>query len=95
MAKTKPFEIRIKDADLLAILKTFKNMDDIAKVDLKKLSNDLAITAASAIGSSLQATPQGQAIAKTIRVSKTSRSPVIIIGESGKLSNATCNGALP
>lgn len=87
MAKVKPFEIRIKDADILAILKTFKNMDDIAKVDLKALANDLANTAASAIGSSLQATPQGQAIARTIRVSKTSRSPVIIIGDSGKLSN--------
>ncbi len=56
---TRPFEIKIADKDIKAILSTFKNMDDIAKEDMKKTSRDIANDAASAIGSALQATKQG------------------------------------
>jgi hypothetical protein len=87
---TKAFQIRIKDKDILSILKTFSKMDDIAKTDMKQAANDIATVAASAVGSALQATPQGQAIARTIRVSKSSKSPVITIGGgSQKLSSGT------
>ena len=48
---TRPFEIKIADKDIKAILSTFKNMDDIAKEDMKKTSRDIANDAASAIGS--------------------------------------------
>jgi hypothetical protein len=91
----KPFQIKIEDKDILAILKTFSKMDDIAKTDMKKAANDIATVAASAIGSALQATPQGQAIAKTIRVSKTSKSPVITIGGgNSKLQSGTPVGEI-
>jgi hypothetical protein len=92
---TKPFQIKIEDKDILAILKTFSKMDDIAKTDMKKAANDIATVAASAIGSALQATPQGQAIAKTIRVSKTSKSPLITIGGgTAKLKSGTPVGEI-
>ena len=67
---TRPFEIKIKDSDILAIRRTFSKMDEIAKYDMKRVANDIAIEAASAVGSALQSTPQGQALARSIRVSK-------------------------
>ena len=92
---TKPFQIKIADKDILAILKTFSKMDDIAKTDMKKAANDIATVAASAIGSALQATPQGQAIARTIKVSKSSKSPVITIGGgTSKLKSGTPVGEI-
>jgi hypothetical protein len=33
---TRPFEIKIKDADINAIRKTFKNMDEIAQNDMNR-----------------------------------------------------------
>jgi len=85
---TRPFEIKIADKDIKAILSTFKNMDDIAKEDMKKTSRDIANDAASAIGSALQATKQGQALARSIKVSNSfKRGPVISIGgDNPKLS---------
>ncbi len=78
---TRPFEIKIADKDIKAILKTFKNMDDIAKEDMKKTARDIANDAASSIGSALQSTPQGQALARSIKVSNSfKRGPVISIG---------------
>ena len=92
----KPFQIKIADKDILAILKTFSKMDDIAKTDMKKAAKDIATVAASAIGSALQATPQGQAIARTIKISNTfKKGPVITIGSgSAKLKSGTPVGAI-
>ena len=92
---TRPFEIKIKDADINAIRKTFKNMDEIAQNDMNRAAQQIAIEAASAVGSALQATPQGQAIARTIRVSKSSKSPVITIGGgTSKLKSGTPVGEI-
>jgi hypothetical protein len=93
---TRPFEIKIADKDIKAILSTFKNMDDIAKEDMKKTSRDIANDAASAIGSALQATKQGQALARSIKVSNSfKRGPVISIGgDNPKLANGTSVGAI-
>ena len=93
---TRPFEIKIADKDIKAILKTFKNMDDIAKEDMKKTSRDIANDAASAIGSALQTTKQGQALARSIKVSNSfKRGPVISIGgDNPKLANGTPVGAI-
>jgi hypothetical protein len=93
---TRPFEIKIADKDILAILKTFSKMDDIAKTDMKKVAKDIANDAASAIGSALQSTPQGQALARSIKVSNTfKRGPVISIGgDNPKLANGTPVGEI-
>jgi hypothetical protein len=92
----RPFEIKIADKDIKAILSTFKNMDDIAKDDMKKTSRDIANDAASAIGSALQATKQGQALARSIKVSNSfKRGPVISIGgDNPKLQNGIPVGAI-
>jgi len=93
---TRPFEIKIADKDIKAILKTFKNMDDIAKEDMKKTARDIANDAASSIGSALQSTPQGQALARSIKVSNSyKRGPVISIGgDNPKLANGTPVGEI-
>ena len=70
---TRPFEIKIKDADINAIRKTFKNMDEIAQNDMNRAAQQIAIEAASAVGSALQSTPQGQALARSIKVSPKSK----------------------
>ena len=92
----KPFQIKIADKDILAILKTFSKMDDIAKTDMKKVAKDIANDAASAIGSALQSTPQGQALARSIKVSNSfKRGPVISIGgDNPKLANGTPVGEI-
>ena len=92
---TRPFEIKIKDADINAIRKTFKKMDDIAKDDMNRAAQQIAIEAASAVGSALQSTPQGQAIARSIRVSPKSKTPFFTVGGSSvKLKNGTPVGEI-
>jgi hypothetical protein len=92
---TRPFEIKIKDADINAIRKTFKKMDDIAKDDMNRAAQLIAIDAASAVGSALQSTPQGQAIARSIKVSTGSKTPFFTVGGSSiKLRNGTPVGAI-
>ena len=91
----KPFQIKIADKDILAILKTFSKMDEIAKTDMKKAANDIATVAASAVGSALQATPQGQALARSIKVSPKSKTPFFTVGGSSvKLKNGTPVGEI-
>ena len=92
---TRPFEIKIKDADINAIRKTFKNMDEIAQNDMNRAAQQIAIEAASAVGSALQATPQGQALARAIKVSPKSKTPFFTVGGSSvKLKNGTPVGEI-
>jgi hypothetical protein len=92
---TRPFEIKIKDADINAIRKTFKNMDEIAQNDMNRAAQQIAIEAASAVGSALQSTPQGQAIARSIKVSPKSKTPFFTVGGSSvKLRNGTPVGEI-
>ena len=92
---TKPFEIKIKDADINAIRKTFKNMDEIAQNDMNRAAQQIAIEAASAVGSALQSIPQGQAFARSIKVSPKSKTPFFTIGGSSvKLRNGTPVGEI-
>ena len=92
---TRPFEIKIKDSDILAIRRTFSKMDEIAKDDMKRVANDIAIEAASAVGSALQSTPQGQALARSIRVSKSKTTPYFTVGGSTpRLANGTPVGEI-
>jgi hypothetical protein len=92
---TRAFEIKIKDADINAIRKTFKNMDQIAQDDMNRAANQIAVEAASAVGSALQATPQGAAIARSIKVSTGSKTPFFTVGGSSiKLKNGTPVGAI-
>jgi hypothetical protein len=91
----RPFEIKIKDADINAIRKTFKNMDEIAQNDMNRAAQQIAIEAASAVGSALQATPQGQALARSIKVSPKSKTPFFTVGGSSvKLKNGTPVGEI-
>jgi hypothetical protein len=92
---TRPFEIKIKDSDILAIRRTFSKMDEIAKDDMKRVANDIAVEAASAVGSALQSTPQGQALARSIRVSKSKTTPYFTVGGSTpRLANGTPVGEI-
>jgi hypothetical protein len=92
---TRPFEIKIKDADINVIRKTFKNMDEIAQNDMNRAAQQIAIEAASAVGSALQSTPQGQAIARSIKVSPKSKTPFFTVGGSSvKLRNGTPVGEI-
>ena len=40
---TRAFEIKIKDADINAIRRTFKNMDQIAQDDMNRAANPIAL----------------------------------------------------
>jgi hypothetical protein len=92
----RPIQIKVDDKEILAILRSFKKMDDIAKNDMKAVTKDIANEAASAIGSALSTTKQGAAIARTIRVSSSyARGPRIEIGgDKGKLSSGNIPGEI-
>lgn len=89
-------QIKIADKEILAILRTFNKMDDIAKTDMKQVTKEIANEAASAIGSALSRTKQGAAIARTIKVSSSyARGPRIEIGgDKQKLSSGNVPGEI-
>ena len=84
-----PFKVQIKDKDLNGLFRALNKMDDIAKNDLKELSKNLATEAASAVGSALQQTKQGQVLANTIRVSRTNKPQFSLGGDRARFKNGT------
>jgi hypothetical protein len=84
MANNRPFTIKVNDKELKALMKTFNAMDKIAKNDMKTENKKIANDVASAIGSALMTTPQGAAIAQTIKVSTSYKQPIITIGEGDR-----------
>ena len=84
-----PFKVQIKDKDLNGLFRALNKMDDIAKNDLKELSKNLATEAASAVGSALQQTKQGQVLANTIRVSRTNKPQFSLGGNRARFKNGT------
>jgi hypothetical protein len=100
MASNKPKEpksvikLEIKDADIFAILRTFKNMDKIASEDLRTVARELseeiadAIKGAAANADALGGNPrQAIAIASTIKVNR-DRVPSISIGGSRSVTSS-------
>lgn len=86
--------IKIDDADIKAILRTFKRMDQIASKDLRDLSTELAqeiATAIQAAASFAEArggnSRQAVAVADTIKVNR-DRVPSITIGGSKAVTSS-------
>jgi hypothetical protein len=77
------------DKDYRSLLRTFGKMDDIAKVDMKKIAQDLAERgAAYAQGSAARAPynpKQAVAVAESIKVSKSDKAPSFSIGGRQKV----------
>lgn len=84
MATNRAFTIKVNDKELKALMRTFNAMDKIAKDDMRAENKKIANDVASAIGSALMTTPQGAAIAQTIKVSTSYKQPIITIGEGSK-----------
>jgi hypothetical protein len=86
--------IKIEDADIKAILRTFKRMDQIASKDLRDLSTELAqeiATAIQAAASFAEArggnSRQAVAVTDTIKVNR-DRVPSITIGGSKSVTSS-------
>jgi hypothetical protein len=88
-AKRDRISITVDDKDLRALLRSFKQMDDIASIDMKKIAQDLAQDAARNVALMASRTNQGQVVARSIKVNKSDRSPNFTIGGSG---NANVKG---
>jgi hypothetical protein len=88
-AKRDRISITVDDKDLRALLRSFKQMDDIASIDMKKIAQDLAADAARNVSLMAARTNQGRAVAQSIRINKSDRSPNFTIGGSG---NANVKG---
>ena len=84
MATSRAMTIKVADKDLKALMRTFNAMDKIAKDDMKAENRKIANDVASAIGSALMSTPQGVAVAQTIKVSNSYKQPIITIGEGSQ-----------
>ena len=94
MANDGAIQIKIDDRELKSLVASLKKMDKIATDDLKQASKDLAIEAASAVGSALQATPTGRILASTIKVSTAVQPQFSLGGTRAYLSNGTPIGAI-
>jgi len=81
--------ITVDDSDLRALLRSFNQMDDIAKVDMRKIAQDIAQDAATKVQQMASRTNQGAAIANSIKINKGDKAPNFTIGGAG---NANVRG---
>ena len=79
MAKAKdPFALKINDADLRGLLRSFSKMDDIAKNDMKQIAAKIASKNAQAVAQAASSAPnprQAQAVVSSIEVVASSKDP--------------------
>jgi hypothetical protein len=92
----RPIIIKIDDKDLLAILRTFKKMDEIAKKDMKQTTKDIANEQPQQLDQRYQEPNKGSAIARTIKVSSSyAKGPRIEIGgDKQRLSSGNVPGEI-
>ncbi len=82
-AKRDRISITVDDADLRALLRSFSQMDDIAKIDMKKIAQEIAQDAAIKVQQMASRTNQGAAVANSIKVNKSDKAPNFTIGGPG------------
>lgn len=80
MAKPKKdaFALKIDDADLRGLLRSFSKMDDVAKNDMKQIAASIASKNAQAVLQAASSAPnsrQAQAVVSSIEVVATSKDP--------------------
>jgi hypothetical protein len=80
MAKPKKdaFALKIDDADLRGLLRSFSKMDDVAKNDMKQIAASIASKNAQAVIQAASSAPnprQAQAVVSSIEVVATSKDP--------------------
>lgn len=78
--------ITVDDADLRALLRSFSQMDDIAKVDMKKIAQEIAQDAAIKVQQMAARTNQGSVVANSIKINKGDKAPNFTIGGPGNAS---------
>jgi nucleoid DNA-binding protein len=87
MAKAKdPFALKINDADLRGLLRSFSKMDDIAKNDMKQIAAKIASKNAQAVAQAASSAPnprQAQAVVSSIEVVASSKDQVALEGYKG------------
>ena len=90
MAKTK--QLVKLDGDFKGLLKAFNKMDDIAKNDMKKIASDLAERGANYAKGAASRAPynekQAQAVAESIKISKSDKAPSFSIGGNRKVGSS-------
>lgn len=94
MANDNAIQIKIDDKELRSLVASLKKMDKIATDDLKQVSKDLAVEAASAVGTALQSTTTGRILASTIKVSTAVQPQFSLGGNRAILKNGTPIGAI-
>jgi hypothetical protein len=80
--------ITVDDSDLRALLRSFNQMDDIAKVDMRKIAQDIAQDAATKVQQMASRTNQGAAIANSIKINKGDKAPNFTIGGTKKVTQS-------
>lgn len=80
------------DKDYKALLRTFGKMDEIAKIDMKKIAGDLAERGAAYAKGAASSAPYNQrqalAVAESIRISKSDKAPSFSIGGRQKVGSS-------
>ena len=80
------------DKDYKALLRTFGKMDEIAKIDMKKIAGDLAERGAAYAKGAASSAPYNQrqalAVAESIKISKSEKAPSFSIGGRQKVGSS-------
>ena len=84
--KRNTVSISVDDADLRKLLYAFKDMDDIAKNDMKKFARDLSIQAANQVERMASRTRQGAAVARSIKLNPGDKAPSFSLGGNSDAS---------
>ena len=88
----KAIQIVKVDKDYRGLLRAFSKMDDIAKNDMKKIASDLAERGANYAKGAASNAPynarQAQAVAESIKISKSDKAPSFSIGGSRKVGSS-------
>jgi hypothetical protein len=88
----KQIQIVKVDKDYRSLLRAFSKMDDIAKNDMKQIAKDLAERGANYAKGAANNAPynvrQAQAVAQSIKVSKSDKAPSFSIGGNRKVGSS-------
>jgi hypothetical protein len=88
----KQIQIVKVDKDYRSLLRAFSKMDDIAKNDMKQIAKDLAERGANYAKGAANNAPynvrQAQAVAQSIKISKSDKAPSFSIGGNRKVGSS-------
>jgi len=95
--KSRTISVKVNDRDMRALLATFGKMDDIAKNDMRKISEDLAERAGRFVSTWAYTSPnpaQADAVMKSLKINRKDKAPNFSIGGRATVTRSGAKAGL-